>query len=127
MRYFLLSTLLVMSATSFAYTCPELKLECDQIKFLPERSEKVLTLTSEFKAINDDEPSLPPNQCQAYLSFQIQSSKATMNVSVDENLETYMYIFEAQGAQDPQFSLKAQPNQEFQMYYKSTRLVCRLK
>jgi hypothetical protein len=126
----LLAGAMITITTSQAIECPNLTLSCEH-KVLTKIGyyQTVETKTANFIGVNDDEPSLPPNECNAYISFQNSdlSLGNSLNITVKEDLDTFLYLGITNGAANPQFEVIATPNKYMTISAKKDLMTCILK
>jgi hypothetical protein len=125
------------SSASFATTegieCPKIKLVCSHSVLSNKSHNFEISSTQEapLTGINDDEPSLPNNECEASISFKsaTQDQKtlgANLQGEKSNQLLAYLYIVEPTGAAIPQFSMEVALNQSFNLHYNQEQMTCKL-
>ena len=111
--------------------CPQQQVSCKLKKLSEEKHyfETIKTLDASFEAFNWDEPSLPPNTCQISGRFdeKVTGGDFTFNVTVKEDLETFLYIGKDYGALSPQSYFTPELGKPFTMTYKNFQMECTLK
>ena len=129
--------LILASSISFAkpdgIECPKIKLVCSHsvLSNMTHNYEQKSTQESPLAGVNNDEPSLPHNECESYLSFNSVSQKnktlrAFLNGEDVKKLMAFVYVSEISGATYPQFSIEVNLNQTFKLHLGQEELKCKV-
>ncbi len=84
----------------------------------------VKTESASFIGVNNDEPSLPANECVLDLSFKSSVNNQNLHVTLYDDLTTYFYVGVDYGALNPQFQLEASLNKEMSLTTKTEKMTC---
>lgn len=130
MNRMILGLMLVVSTQAFGLDCPKAKLVCTLEK-LGDKGAYQLVDSSEtvFAGINDDEPSLPANACEARTFFSAEKTGegVSLNAVVTaEDSTAYLFAYQGTAALEPQFSQRVSPGKPLRINYKSARMTCAL-
>lgn len=118
----------MVSVPALAIECPKAKLVCELQKLTPQNY-YVTTAKKEaiVVGVNNDEPSNPPNSCEAWMNFSKEETGlgVSYHAIIDDH---FLYAFAGVGigAIDPQFRVKAAIGQELTMSYKRQLLNCKV-
>jgi hypothetical protein len=122
--------IVMSSASAWAFECPKYTLSC-QLEKVNEKGGNYIAAEAkgEFIGINQDEPSLPANECQATVTFSKEQTGIglTLNALVKDNMRAYQYATKDLGALDPQSEVEAVPGKTFALYIQKTSMICSLK
>jgi hypothetical protein len=119
---------ILISTNIYAIECPKLTLECEH-KVLNSKGyyEVVEKQSTNFIGINDDEPSLPPIECVASILFTIGQASNSLNITVKEDLNAFLYFGIKNGAAYPQFETSAIANKPMTLTINKELMTCVLK
>jgi hypothetical protein len=134
---FLASALILASSASFASNegieCPKIKLVCSHSVLSKTTHNYELKNSKEaaLAGVNNDEPSLPANECESFVSFNsaIQANKtlrASLQGENSNQLMAYIYVGEGFGATNPQYSSEVTLNQTFNLHFNQEKLTCKV-
>lgn len=126
----ILAGAIFFSTFAEAIECPKYTLKCDH-KILNSIGffETVETSNTSFIGINDDEPSLPANECEAHTSFSLNISDLSFNITIKEDLTAYLYLFSKSnhGVTGPQFQTEAVVNKSISISSNDELMTCVLE
>ena len=126
----ILAGTIFFSTSSQAIECPKYTLKCDH-KILNTIGyyETVESVKTQFIGINDDEPSLPANECEARVSFSLNNPDLSFNITIKEDLTAYLYLFSAanHGVTGPQFQTEAVTTKSISISSKNELMTCALE
>jgi len=132
---FLASALILASSASHASNegieCPKIKLICSHSVLSNTTHNYEINSSKEasLTGVNNDEPSLPANECESYVTFNsaIQSKKilrASLHGEDINQLMAYIYVGVGFEATNPQFSIEVTLNQSFNLQINQEKLTC---
>ena len=120
-------------ASNEGIECPKIKLVCSHSVLSNTSHNYELKNTQEaaLAGVNNDEPSLPANECESFVSFNsaIQAKKTLRASLQGENINqlmAYIYVSEGFGAVNPQFSSEVTLNQSFNLHFNQEQLSCKV-
>lgn len=123
MKFLALALIVLSAIPALAINCPKPKLTC-KLEQLNDKGGYVTTKTAStnFIGVNRDEPSMPDNECLASLTMDIKGG--SVNATVLEDMDAYLFVSEGQGARDPQFMVSAVLGKPFSISFKQQHVSC---
>lgn len=120
----------ISSTSAGAIECPKEKLVCD-LQQMTSKGDYITVATKEarFQAVNNDEPSGPPNACHAWVEFNKNETKISVsfNASISDDRNLYLFASSTSGAIGPQFNVKFDKNTNYALSYEHQKMNCHIE